>query len=154
MTFASKLIFFLICFSLVAGTMLYGTVHQPTIAFFYIQVALMLLLWAYESFRSGELRVSRHLLQIPLYATSIYGFIQTIPFGTYTDASGLANIPRTISAAPFETQLTSLHFLGARPVFLSAAHAFQYCRTAPANGERNRDLRFRLRVLRDPAIVS
>ena len=111
MTFASKIIFFLICFSLIVGTLLYGTVHQPTISFFYLQVGLMLVLWAYDAFRGGELRLSRHLLQIPLYATAIYGFIQTIPFGTAVEMAGLAGIPSTISAAPFETQLTSMHFL-------------------------------------------
>jgi len=111
MTFASKIIFFLICFSLIVATLLYGTVHQPTISFFYLQVGLMLVLWAYDAFRGGELRLSRHLLQIPLYATAIYAFIQTIPFGTAVEMAGLAGIPSTISAAPFETQLTSMHFL-------------------------------------------
>ncbi|MBA3769984.1 MAG: O-antigen ligase family protein, partial [Blastocatellia bacterium] len=111
MTFASRIIVFLICFSLIVATLLYGTVHQPTISFFYIQVGLMLVLWAYDAFRVGELRLSRHSLQAPLYATAIYGFIQIIPFGTAGEMAGLSGIPRTISAAPFETQLASMHFL-------------------------------------------
>lgn len=111
MSFQSKIIFFLVCFALIFGTVAYGTVHQPVIAFFYIQIAVMLVFWAWDSFRVGELQFSRHLLQLPLYSTAIYGFIQTIPFRTINDPSGLANVPQTISAAPFETQLSSLHFL-------------------------------------------
>lgn len=111
MTFANKTIFFLICTCLIVSTLLYGTVHQPTIALFYFFVALMLLLWAYDSFAGGELRISRHVLQIPLFTMSLYGFVQIIPFGTLADSSGISGIPQTISAAPFETQLTALHYL-------------------------------------------
>ena len=82
MAFANKTIFFLICAILIVATMLYGTVHQPTIALFYFVVALMLVLWAVDSFTSRELTISRHLIQMPLYATAIYGFVQIIPFGT------------------------------------------------------------------------
>jgi O-antigen ligase len=96
---------------MIVSTLLYGTVHQPTIALFYFFVALMLGLWAYDSFAGGELRISRHVLQIPLFATAIYAFVQIVPFGTVTDSSGLSGLPRTISAAPFETQLTALHYL-------------------------------------------
>lgn len=111
MPFANKTIFFLICAGLIAATMLYGTVHQPTIALFYFVIALMLILWVVDSFASRELLVSRHMIQMPLYATAIYGFIQVIPFGTLNAAGGVENIPRTISMAPFETEMTALHYL-------------------------------------------
>ena len=111
MAFANKTIFFLICAILIVATMLYGTVHQPTIALFYFVVALMLVLWAVDSFTSRELTISRHLIQMPLYATAIYGFVQIIPFGTLPAAGGVDNIPRTISVAPFETEMTALHYL-------------------------------------------
>lgn len=110
MTFANKIIFFLICTCMVLTTMLYGTVHQPTIALFYIFVSLMLVLWAYDSFAEGRLQISRHVLQIPIFAAAIYAFVQIIPFGKLTK-SGIDGIPRTISASPFETQLTGLHYL-------------------------------------------
>lgn len=111
MPIANKTIFLLICVSLIVATMLYGTVHQPTIALFYFVVALMLVLWAVDSFASRELLISRHLIQMPLYAAAIYGFIQIIPFGTIPAAGGVENIPKTISLAPFETEMTALHYL-------------------------------------------
>ncbi len=110
MTFANKIIFFLICACMIVSTLLYGTVHQPTISLFYIFVSLMLILWAYDSFADGELKMSRHVLQIPIFAMAIYAFVQIIPFGSFSE-SGISGIPRTISFAPFETQLTGLHYL-------------------------------------------
>lgn len=118
MKFANKAVFFLICTCIVLSTLAYGTVHQPTLAIFYAAIALMVILWAIDCFSSGSLRYSRHLLQVPLYAAVIYGFIQVIPFGTINEAGGLSSIPRTISAAPFATEVTALHFL-ALAFFLS-----------------------------------
>lgn len=111
MAFANRTIFFLICTTIVVATMLYGTVHQPTIALFYFVVALMVGLWTVDCFASGEIRVSRHLLQIPIYAVAVYGLIQIIPFGTLPETAGVSGIPRTISLAPFETELTAIHYL-------------------------------------------
>lgn len=111
MPFANKTIFFLICAILIVTTMLYGTVHQPTIALFYLIMVMMLVLWSVDNFVGGELCVSRHPLQIPIYLTAIYGFIQIVPFGSMPETGGLSGIPRTISAAPFETELTALHYL-------------------------------------------
>ncbi|MGB5013018.1 MAG: O-antigen ligase family protein [Pyrinomonadaceae bacterium] len=111
MTLANKSIFFLICTIMIVATMLYGTVHQPTIALFYFVVALMMVLWAVDSFLSRELAVSRSLIQMPIYATAIYGFVQIVPFGTSPAIGGIQGIPRTISLAPFETEMTAFHYL-------------------------------------------
>lgn len=111
MTFLNKAVFFLICVTLVVTTMLYGTVHEPTIAFFYFLIALMIGLWSAESFVSGELRMSRHALQLPVYATAIYCVIQILPFGSVPQTGGVAGIARTISASPFETEMTAYHYL-------------------------------------------
>ncbi|MBK9529950.1 MAG: hypothetical protein IPO41_16940 [Acidobacteria bacterium] len=51
------------------------------------------------------------MLQLPLILLAIYAFIQTIPFGTYAEATGVAGIPRTISVEPFATQVTAMHML-------------------------------------------
>lgn len=111
MNFANKAVFYLICTCIVLSTLAYGTVHQPTLAIFYAGMSLMVILWAYDCFASGALRYSRHLAQIPLYGAAIYGFIQMIPFGTVGETAGLSGIPRTISAAPYLTEMTALHFV-------------------------------------------
>ncbi len=91
--------------------MAYGAVHQPTLALFYFFVAVLLLFWASDCWVSGEMRFSRSWLQLPLFAFAVYGFVQIIPFGSYAEAGGITDIPRTISIEPFATQLTSLHIL-------------------------------------------
>jgi hypothetical protein len=108
---ANKTVFFLICACIVISTLAYGTVHQPTIAIFYAAIAVMVIMWAVDGFRSGVVRYSRHPLQVPLYAAAAYGLIQIIPFGTIAETAGLSGIPRTISAAPFATETTAIHFL-------------------------------------------
>ncbi|MFN0277246.1 MAG: O-antigen ligase family protein [Pyrinomonadaceae bacterium] len=124
----NKLAFFLICAIVVYTTMAYGTVHQPTLALFYFLIAVLFLLWSAECLLNGETRFSRSPLQIPLFALAIYGFVQIIPFGTYAEASGIANIPRTISIEPYATQVTSVHivalciFFAATLAYLESAH--------------------------------
>ncbi len=123
MTWANKLAFFLICAVVIFTTLAYGTVHQPIIAVFYILVAAMMILWSVDGFTSGNLRYSKSLLQIPLLAAAIYGFIQIIPFGELAESAGISGIPRTISLDPFATQVSALHFL-ALTIFFSAALVF------------------------------
>jgi len=120
MTRWNKLAFFLICAIVVFTTIAYGTVHQPTLAFFYLLVGLLLFVWALDLWSSGESRASRSLVQVPLWLLAIYAFIQIIPFGEYAETAGIADIPRTISIAPFATQLTLLHLI-ALSIFLSLA---------------------------------
>jgi O-antigen ligase len=111
MTRLSKAAFFLICLTIIVTTMLYGTVHQPTIALFYLSIGVLLILWAADSWLTGRLRYSRSLFQVPLFAFAVYAFLQIIPFGSFTDATGIAGIPRTLSIEPFATQVTAIHLV-------------------------------------------
>ena len=65
-------------------TLAYGTVHQPTLAMFYIAVTLLVLLWAIDSMLVRSVRYSNSALQIPLLAAAIYGIVQVIPLGSST----------------------------------------------------------------------
>ncbi len=123
MTWANKTAFFLICAVVIFTTLAYGAVHQPIIAIFYLFVAAILILWAIDGFIGGNLRYSKSLLQIPLVAAAVYGFIQIIPFGNLAETAGVSGIPRTISLDPFATQISALHFI-ALTIFLSAALVF------------------------------
>ncbi len=110
-TWASKIIFFLLCATIVFTALAYGTVHQPTIAIFYIIAVVIMLLWATDSFLGGALRFNKSLLQIPLAAAFLYAIFQTIPFGSLAEMAGVTDIPRTISLNPFGTRIAALHFL-------------------------------------------
>ena len=118
-TLASKILFFLLCATVVFTALAYGTVHQPTIAVFYIIAVVVVLLWAIDAFSSGVLRFNKSLLQIPLAAAFLYAIVQIIPFGSLAETAGINGIPRTISLEPFATRVAAFHFL-ALLVFLAA----------------------------------
>lgn len=122
-TWANKIIFFLLCATIVWTTLAYGAVHQPIIALFYLTAAILGILWAIDGFRSGVFRFNKSLLQIPLLAAFVYGMVQVIPFGTLAETAGVAGIPRTISLDPFWTKVSALHFL-ALFIFFAALLAF------------------------------
>jgi len=110
-TLTSKIIFFLLCAGIVFTALAYGTVHQPTIAIFYLLTAAIIVLWAVDAFKTGIFRFNKSLLQIPLIGTVIYALIQIIPFGSLAETGGVSGIGRTISLEPFWTQMFALHFL-------------------------------------------
>ena len=122
-TRSSKILFFLLCATLILTTLAYGTVHQPVVAVFYITAVVVILLWAVDAFSSGVLKLNQNLIQIPLLALSAYALFQVIPFGTLAETAGVSGIPRTISLEPFWTQVTALH-LFALAIFLAAFLTF------------------------------
>jgi O-antigen ligase len=119
-TLTSKIIFFLLCVCIVFTTLAYGTVHQPTIAIFYLLTAAIIVLWAADSFKTGLFRFNKSLLQIPVIGTFVYAIIQIIPFGTLAETGGVSGIGRTISIEPFWTQLFALHFLALFFIFAAS----------------------------------
>ena len=123
MTWANKLIFFLLSSTIVWTALAYGTVHQPMIALFYLVATLIVIFWAVDAWLSGVLRINKNLVQAAMLATVIYAFFQIIPFGTLAETAGVAGIPRTISIEPFWTKIFALHFL-ALLIFLAAFLAF------------------------------
>lgn len=118
-TLASRILFFLLCATLVFSALAYGTVHQPVISVFYLIAVIVVGLWAFDAFKTGFLRFNKSLVQIPLIAIIVYGFIQVVPFGSIAGVAGLSDIPRTISLEPFWTKLFVLH-LFAFLIFLAA----------------------------------
>jgi O-antigen ligase len=109
MTWANRFSFILICFTIVFMTIAYGGVHQPILAIFYILSAALLVLWVIDAYKVGAARVDRSVFQLILLAAAIYGLIQVIPFGYYSDPTGPSDIPYTISADPFSTSLNVAH---------------------------------------------
>ncbi len=118
MTTANKTSFVLLCVTLIFSALAYGGVHQPVIILLYVLIAVMALLWAVDGLQTGTMRFSTSLLQIPIYAAFAYAVIQVIPFGASSEIAGVADMPATISADPFLTKLSAVHFL-ALGAFLS-----------------------------------
>jgi len=116
----SKLIFFLLGVIIVFTALAYGTVHQPTIALFYLLTALIVVLWALDAFQTGALRFNKSQLQIPIIGAVLYALIQIIPFGYLAEVGGVTGIGRTISIEPFWTQMFALHLLAMFFIFAAA----------------------------------
>ncbi|MEO6334041.1 MAG: O-antigen ligase family protein [Pyrinomonadaceae bacterium] len=110
MTWANKLAFLLIAVIIVFTTVAYGTVHQPILAAFYLLVSIVTVLWAADGFLSGAVRFNPDPIQLTLLAAAIYGFLQVIPFGSIAEGAGVSSIPRTISADPFATEISAIHY--------------------------------------------
>jgi O-antigen ligase len=119
-TLTSKIIFVLLSVCIVFTALAYGTVHQPTIALFYLITAAIVVLWAIDSFQTGIFRFNKTLLQIPVIGTVVYALIQVIPFGTLAETGGVSGIGRTISLEPFWTQMFALHFLALFFIFAAS----------------------------------
>lgn len=119
----SKLIIFIICGAVCLTTLAYGAVHQSVIAVFYFSAAMVGLLWAFDCFKSGEIRFNTSFLQIPLIAAIIYGVLQIIPFGNLSEVGGVTGISRTISLDPFSTKLIVAYFI-ALFIFFGASLAY------------------------------
>ena len=111
MTLANRIAFVVFCAAIVFTALAYGTVHQPIILLFYTLVATMFVLWMVDSAKTGVLRFSRDPVQLLIYAAAVYGFVQVIPFGSYAEIAGVAEISKTISLDPFITKMTAIHFL-------------------------------------------
>jgi O-antigen ligase len=124
MTVFNKIIFILILLLIVFTTLAYGAVHQPVIAVSYALIAVMLVLWALDCFRTGVFSFSSSYLQLPILGAVIYGLVQVIPIGTLPETGGVAGIPRTISLEPFVTQVNALHFFALLIFFAVALVTF------------------------------
>lgn len=121
-TWASKLIFALLCAAILLTTLFFGAVHPSIVALFWLAAAILVVLWACDAFFGGALRFSRSKLQIPLVAAIVLGLIQIVPFGAVNTAN-VPNIAETISLNPYETLLAVRHF-AALLIFFAAALAF------------------------------
>ncbi len=118
-TWAGKILFFLLSATIILTTLAYGTVHQPTLAVFYLLAVFVVGLWATDALVGGALRFHKSRLQIPLIAAFLYAVVQIIPFGSLAALGSVENVPRTISQDPFGTQVAALHFFSLL-IFLAA----------------------------------
>ena len=99
-------------FAIVAiTTLFYGAVHQVVIGFAYLMVVFLAVLWASDCVKLEAFKFSVEPIQLILYAAAVYGFVQTIPFGSTSMPAGIDSVARTISIDPFATKVSALHFL-------------------------------------------
>ncbi|HVF22113.1 MAG TPA: hypothetical protein VM941_03520, partial [Pyrinomonadaceae bacterium] len=122
-TLASRFAFLVICVAIVMSALAYGTVHYWALGLFNLGGLTILILWVADSWRLGNVRVSRNLLQLPLLGIVLLGVVQMLPL---RDGSG--GLLRTLSFDPNSTKLvvvqltTLLVYFAATLVFVDTPH--------------------------------
>ena len=115
-TLASRFAFLVICVAIVTSALAYGTVHYWALGLFNLGGLTILALWVVDSWRLGQFRVSRNVLQLPLLGAVILGVVQLLPLRN----GGPLN---TLSLDPNSTKLVIVQ-LGALLVYFAATLVF------------------------------
>jgi O-antigen ligase len=115
-TLASRFAFLVICVAIVLSALAYGTVHYWALALFNLGAFTVLVLWVFDSWQLGSLRISRNWLQVPLLGALGIGLVQLLP------------LTSTLSHDPYSTRLvlvqftTLLIYFAATLVFVDTPH--------------------------------
>ena len=113
---ASRFAFLVICVAIVLSALAYGTVHYWALALFNLGAFTVLVLWVFDSWQLGSLRISRNRLQLPLLGALGIGLVQLLP------------LTSTLSRDPYSTRLvlvqltTLLIYFAATLVFVDTPH--------------------------------
>jgi O-antigen ligase len=97
----------MLCVVLIFSTVAYGSVDPGTFSILSVFIAVIIALWAIDSWRQKAIRFSGSWLQLPVAGLIILGLIQLLPFRGSDISSELLKIPTpgTISLDPYSTRL-------------------------------------------------
>ncbi len=128
-TIASRFLFLILCLAIVLSALAYGTVHYWAMALFSLGGVAIIFLWMADGWRLGTLRVSKNLLQLPLFGMVVLGLVQLLPLRNVDTAGVLPAAPiRTLSLDPYSTRLvlvqavTLIIYFAATLVFVDTPH--------------------------------
>ena len=120
-TLASRFIILVLCLAVVLSTLAFGAVQSWALGFFQAGAGIVAILWAIDAWRTGRLRLSRNLLQLPLIGLFVVGLVQLLPLGAGVAPGALTNPPAgTLSLDPYATRFVLMQ-LGALIIYFSAA---------------------------------
>lgn len=125
-TMWSRLVVFLLCAALVLSTLAFGTVHAWSLALLLVGAGLVVLFWTADAWRTGALRLSRNLLQLPLLGLIAVALLQLLPLGgSVAPAEKILRTEpaRTFSFDPYATSVVAVQLI-ALLVYFAAALAF------------------------------
>src|SRR5437870_3524966 len=105
-TFASRLIFLVICVAVVMTTLAYGTVHYWALAVFSLSAAMIVCFGAVDAWKLGSVQLSLNPLQWPLLGMIVLGLVQLLPLRAPQNIAGLPITPSlALSLDPYATRL-------------------------------------------------
>ena len=107
------------------ATVFYGAVDPAAQGLLAVSAILILILWTLDSLKHGNVEVSLELLQAPLAAMILLGFVQLLPLGNSgAPPGGLAVAPSSaLSHDPFATRMFIVRLV-ALLIFFAAALVF------------------------------
>lgn len=132
-----KVIVALLCGIPIIAALAYGGVDALALGVMFLLVAIISILWIVDSWRSGELRYSPDLIQLPILGLVLIAIVQLLPFAPVDASAQLLNIPvsRAISADPYATRFFLLQLI---VFFLFFAASLAYI----PGGERTKKIAF------------
>jgi len=99
----SSVIFVLLCFLPVFGTIVFGAVDNTTWLIISVFWAIIVLLWLADAWRGGALLLNTSSLQLPLIGFLLIGLVQLLPLGGGVE--GLTEpASRALSLDPYSTR--------------------------------------------------
>ena len=126
-TLASRFIILMMCIALVLSALAFGTVHSWSLGALQASAGAVVFFWYVDGWRSKRFRISRNVLQWPLFGLVIIGLVQLLPLGGgggNIDAGFLSAEPvRSLSLEPYTTRLVVVQ-IASLLVYFAAALAF------------------------------
>ncbi|HUE81083.1 MAG TPA: O-antigen ligase family protein [Pyrinomonadaceae bacterium] len=109
---ASRFVFLTLCLAIVLSALAFGTVHYWALGAFSLGALAILILWAWDAWQLGTLRISTNILQLPLIGMLLLGIVQLLPLRSHTDTSALSiGAVRSLSFDPYSTRLVLVQVL-------------------------------------------
>jgi O-antigen ligase len=123
-TVASRFLFLLLCSAIVISALAYGTVHYWALALFNLGGLTILILWVVDAWQLGDFRVSKNLLQLPLFGALLLGATQLLPLrnSLSTTAAAVGSV-QMFSLDPYSTRLVLVQ-LGTLFIYFAAVLVF------------------------------
>jgi O-antigen ligase len=122
---SSGIIFFLLAVTLVFAPVAFGSVDLWAAGILALIAFLIVVLWLFDAWRTGEFSFSTNLLQIPLVGLILIGLIQLLPLGSGDVAAGVLSVPAAaaLSLDPYTTRFAVMQLV-VYLVFFAAALTF------------------------------
>ncbi len=104
--------FVTICTAIVLTTLAYGTVHYWAMGVFALSAAGLVVFWCVDGMTLRSVQLNRGVLQLPLLAFILLGFIQLLPLRSAADNAGLPlSLSRSLSLDPYATRLVLVQLI-------------------------------------------
>jgi O-antigen ligase len=105
-TLPSRFAFLILCSAIILSALAFGTVHYWAQAIFFLGAVAILTLWVVDSWILGSFRISRNILQLPLLAFLLLGFVQLLPLRSAGNTGAFPiSLTRSLSLDPNATRL-------------------------------------------------